>query len=51
MEYIPKTPADPVCSGENRGVTRFGKAWMIPKNAEKPADGRTKAGSLRYAKQ
>ena len=28
---------------ENRieGILRFGRAWMIPKDAEKPADGRT----------
>jgi len=28
---------------ENRidGVVRFGRSWAIPKNAEKPIDGRT----------
>lgn len=33
-----------LCSaGKIEGAIRFGKAWMIPQNAEKPADGRTKA--------
>jgi len=29
---------------ENRieGIERFGRAWMIPKDANKPIDGRTK---------
>ncbi len=31
-------------NGKIEGATRFGKAWMIPKSAQKPADGRTKAG-------
>jgi len=26
------------------GVVRFGHAWAIPKNAEKPIDGRTRQG-------
>ncbi len=29
-------------NGKIEGATRFGKAWMIPKTAEKPIDGRTK---------
>ena len=29
--------------GKIEGATRFGRAWMIPKDAPKPADGRTKA--------
>lgn len=29
--------------GRIEGAARFGRAWMIPKNAEKPVDGRTKA--------
>ena len=29
--------------GKIEGATRFGRAWMIPKNAPKPADGRTKS--------
>lgn len=28
--------------GRIEGVTRLGRAWMIPKNARKPIDGRTK---------
>ena len=30
--------------GKIDGAVRFGRAWMIPKNAKKPVDGRTKAG-------
>ncbi len=30
-------------NGKIEGATRFGKAWMIPKTAQKPIDGRTKA--------
>ena len=30
--------------GKIEGATRFGRAWMIPKDAKKPADGRTRAG-------
>ena len=34
-----------LCSqGKIQGATRFGRAWMIPKDAKKPIDGRTKAG-------
>jgi len=29
--------------GKIEGATRFGRAWMIPENAQKPMDGRTKA--------
>ncbi len=33
-----------LCSqGKIEGATRFGRAWMIPKDAKKPVDGRTKA--------
>ena len=34
-----------LCS-ENRipGVSKLGDMWLIPKNAEKPIDGRTKRG-------
>ena len=31
-------------NGKIEGATRFGKAWMIPKTAQKPVDGRTKVG-------
>ena len=31
-------------NGRIEGATRLGRAWMIPKNAQKPIDGRTKAG-------
>ena len=30
-------------NGRIEGATRLGRAWMIPKNAKKPIDGRTKA--------
>ena len=30
--------------GKIEGATRFGRSWMIPKNANKPVDGRTRAG-------
>ncbi len=34
-----------LCTGGRiEGATRLGRAWMIPKNARKPVDGRTKAG-------
>jgi ATP/maltotriose-dependent transcriptional regulator MalT len=29
--------------GKIQGAVRFGRAWMIPKDAKKPVDGRTKA--------
>lgn len=36
---------------ENRipGVVRFSHMWMIPKNAEKPKDGRYKSNRLKEA--
>lgn len=30
--------------GRIEGVTRFGRSWAIPANAEKPADNRIKSG-------
>ena len=34
-----------LCSqGKIEGATRFGRSWMIPKNASKPLDRRTKSG-------
>ena len=36
-----------LCSqGKIPGAVRFGRDWMIPKDAQKPADGRTKAGRM-----
>ncbi|MBQ8768491.1 MAG: helix-turn-helix domain-containing protein [Oscillospiraceae bacterium] len=32
--------------GKIEGAVRFGRAWMIPKDAKKPRDGRTKAGRM-----
>ena len=39
--------------GEKRieGVVRFGHAWAIPKNAEKPVDGRRKENKDNYHNQ
>lgn len=36
-------------SGKVEGATRFGKAWMIPKTAQKPIDGRTKESKAKLA--
>ena len=33
--------------GEIEGVVKFGKAWAIPKDAEKPKDGRVTTGEYR----
>lgn len=33
--------------GKIEGATRFGRSWMIPQNAIRPVDGRTKAGKIR----
>ena len=33
--------------GKIEGAARFGRSWMIPKDAKKPIDGRTKAGKIR----
>ncbi len=34
-----------LCEGERiPGVSKFGSMWLIPKDAEKPIDGRTKKG-------
>lgn len=40
-----------ILCAENRipGVSKLGYMWLIPKNAEKPIDGRTKQGkALRH---
>ncbi len=29
------------------GVTKFGNVWVLPEDAEKPADGRVKNGEYR----
>lgn len=33
--------------GDIPGVIRFGRAWAIPKDAEKPVDGRITTGEYR----
>ena len=33
-------------SGKIEGAVRFGRDWMIPPNAKRPVDGRTKAGRI-----
>ncbi len=36
-----------LCSrGKVEGAERFGREWMVPKNAKKPLDGRTKKGRM-----
>ena len=35
-------------NGRIEGAARLGRAWMIPKNAKKPADGRTKAARTEH---
>lgn len=37
--------------GKVEGAIRFGRDWMIPKNTQKPIDGRTKAGRRALANQ
>lgn len=37
--------------GKIDGAIRFGRAWMIPKSAQKPADGRTKASRQAQVKK
>jgi hypothetical protein len=32
--------------GKIEGATRLGRAWLIPKDASKPIDGRTKAAKV-----
>ena len=34
--------------GSVNGAVKFGRAWMIPRNAKKPVDGRTKAARAEY---
>lgn len=33
--------------GDIKGVIKFGTVWAIPKEAERPKDGRVKTGSYR----
>ena len=35
-------------NGRIEGATRLGRAWMIPRNAKRPIDGRTKAARAAY---
>lgn len=34
-------------NGQIEGVTRFGRAWVIPSDVEKPKDGRVTTGEYR----
>ena len=43
-EITPRRVQSLCAAGKIEGATRFGRDWMIPKNARKPIDGRTKAG-------
>lgn len=38
----PRSVQSMCAKGKIEGAERFGREWMIPKNAKKPADGRTK---------
>ena len=41
---ITKRQVQSLCSkGKIQGVKRLGHAWLIPKDAQRPVDGRTKA--------
>jgi len=41
---VKKRQVQLLCSqGRIKGVVKFGRSWLIPKNANKPIDGRTKA--------
>ncbi len=33
--------------GSIEGITKFGKSWVIPADAERPVDGRLKSGKYR----
>ena len=33
--------------GRIDGVSKFGKSWLVPKNAEKPTNGRVISGKLK----
>lgn len=35
-------------SGKIEGAKKFGRSWMIPKNAKRPLDGRSKAGRTQF---
>lgn len=46
---ISKRRLQTLCSeGKIEGATRFGRAYMIPKTAKKPVDGRTRAGRQEF---
>lgn len=42
-EISPRRLQTLCAGGKVEGATRFGKVWMIPKSAQKPIDGRTRA--------
>lgn len=48
-EITPRRVQSLCAAGKIEGATRFGRDWMIPKNALKPIDGRTKAGRQEQA--
>ena len=37
--------------GKIDGAMKFGNTWAIPKDAEKPVDGRVKSGKYQQSKQ
>lgn len=42
-----KNSTDYVRRGENKGATKFGRAWAIPTNADKPTDNRIITGKYK----
>ena len=43
-EISPRAVQILCADGRVEGAVRFGRVWMIPKNAQRPVDGRSKAG-------
>lgn len=43
----PRTVQILCAEGKIQGVTKFGKAWAIPANAEKPTDNRITSGEYK----
>ena len=49
---ITKRQVQSLCSqGKIQGVKRLGHAWLIPKDASKPIDGRTKAAKQKAQRE
>ena len=48
-EISPRRLQTLCAQGRIEGATRFGRAWMIPVQASRPVDGRSKAGRAKAA--